>query len=69
MSKRSRHNKAARDANVPRQVRMPPFLDRWLEKEAKDASSVLETKTVADKIREIVAAAYDAKQQSDQQAA
>ena len=64
--KNSKKNKQAdRDGNVPRQVRMPPFLDDWLQRKA--AESTLNV-TVADKIREIVVAAYEADQQSQQAA-
>jgi len=44
-------------SNVPRQVRMPPAMDEWLEKEAEKS---LPGTTVADKIREIVGEAYKA---------
>lgn len=54
-----------RNGAVPRQVRMPPDLDEWLENEA--AADNL-PKTVADKIREIVAEAREAKQRQEQAA-
>lgn len=54
-----------RNGAVPRQVRMPPDLDEWLEKEAA-ADSL--PKSVADKIREIVAEAREAKQRQEQAA-
>ncbi len=64
MSKR-KQKQVDRGGNIPRQVRMPPDLDEWLENEAA-ADSL--PKTVADKIREIVADARDAKQRDEQAA-
>lgn len=62
--KNSKKNKSAdRDGNVPRQVRMPPNLDEWLQQEAAQSNVGA---TVADKIREIVAAAYEAKRREQQ---
>jgi hypothetical protein len=51
---------------IPRQVRMPLDLDEWLE--AKAAADSL-PKTVADKIREIVAEARDKELREQGQAA
>jgi hypothetical protein len=48
-------------SNIPRQVRMPPAIDQWLEIEA---SKSIPGTTVADKIREIVGAAYKASTQA-----
>jgi hypothetical protein len=65
MTNPKQNKQVDKDGNIPRQVRMPPVLDQWLQEEA--AQSTVRA-TVADKIREIVAAAYEAKQ-NEQQAA
>ena len=63
--KRRKDKLALRNGLIPRQVQMPPDLDEWLEDEAA-ADSL--PKTVADKIREIVAEAREAKQRQEQAA-
>jgi hypothetical protein len=63
MAKLSKKEDTPKDGTRPRQVRMPLWLDRWLEEKARADSSVVEVRTVADKIREIVAAAYEADRQ------
>jgi flavin-dependent dehydrogenase len=48
------------NGTIPRQVRMPVVLDDWLAKKAAEASTEVRQVTVAEKIREIVAAAREA---------
>lgn len=64
-TKPQKEKSTLRNGSIPRQVRMPPDLDEWLEQEA--AADNL-PKSVADKIREIVAEAREAQRRQDQAA-
>lgn len=65
MSKRQTKSKgSAAGQNKPRQVRMPPALDQWLEERAAKSGH----HTVADIIRDIVAKEREASLQQEQAA-